>query len=220
MTVAREFPGYQIAAVYLKTGDQCDYQSAEQAGYGCFFRSDFLDILKKGSKLGITNPIFSDFYQCLRGIEESVQGFRTITPQKWVRAQWKGFFMALKEKLGGGEWDNRGHSGGGSLTFRWHCQTDKYLGLHNNKLFFSIEVTDESQREAKRSEWSKMLLAKNGTTGIWIRPSSCRLGNRMTVAFLVGDYLQKDGEGLLDLAQTADVLKKAMNLMDTALGPA
>ena len=34
--VAREHPDYRIAAVYLKTGDQCDYRSAEQAEYGCF----------------------------------------------------------------------------------------------------------------------------------------------------------------------------------------
>src|SRR5262245_58648749 len=28
--VAQEFPNHRIAAVYLKTGDQCDYRSAEE----------------------------------------------------------------------------------------------------------------------------------------------------------------------------------------------
>jgi hypothetical protein len=216
-TVDHELPSYRIPAVYLKTGDQCDYQSAEQAGYGCFLRSDFLEILERGKPLGIRNDIFCDFYRYLYGIEESVRGFLTITPQKWECPQWKGFFMALKKKPGDGEWANRGHPGGGSLTFRWHCRKDKYLGLGKDKLFFSIAVKDESQQEAKRSEWNKMLLAKNGTTGIRIRLSRLRLGKRMKVAELDGDYCQTNDQRLLDFDRTVDVLKNAEKLMDAAL---
>ncbi len=160
--VSKEFTNFRIAAVYLKTGDQCDYGSAEQAGYGCFLRSQFLDILKNGERAGIKNDIFADFTRFLRDIEDSVRGFLTTTPQKWERPQWKGFFIALKERLGDGDWDNRGHGGGGSLTFRWHCLPDKYLALDNGELGFRIIVPDESQQEAKWIEWNKRLMKING----------------------------------------------------------
>jgi hypothetical protein len=216
--VAKEFPGYRTAAVYLKTGDQCDYGSVEQAGYGCLLRSHFLDILKNGKQTGIRNDIFSDFTRYLQDIEDSVRGFMTTTPLKWERPQWRGFFMALKEKLGDGDWDNRGHAGGGSLTFRWHSRDDKYLGLDGGELGFRIVVTDESQQQAKSNEWSQKLLAMDDTRGIKIKPSRLRLGKRMKVAILDGDYRHKDAGGLLDLDGTVETLRRAEALMDATLG--
>jgi hypothetical protein len=217
-TVARKFPDYHIAAVYLKTGDQCDYGSAERAGYGCFLRDHLLDLLKHGERSGVRNDVFSDFTRHLHGVEESVRGFLTVEPQHWERPQWKGFFMALKDKLGDGDWDHRGHAGGGSLTFRWHCLMERYLALHGAELGFRIVVADESQQEAKWSEWSRKLLAKNGITGIRIKQSRPRPGTRMKVAVLDGDYRRQDAGGLLDLAGTVETLRKAEGLMDAALG--
>jgi hypothetical protein len=89
--VAREFPGYRIASVYLKTGDQCDYRSAEQAGYGCFLRRDLLEVLRRGEAAGVTNDIFADFHRHLRTIEQAVQGFSTVPLGKWGGEQWRGF---------------------------------------------------------------------------------------------------------------------------------
>ena len=31
--VRQDFPGRKVAAVFFKTGDQCDYQAVEKAGY-------------------------------------------------------------------------------------------------------------------------------------------------------------------------------------------
>jgi hypothetical protein len=50
--VAKEFPNCRIAAVYLKTGDQCDYGDAEQAGYGCFLRSHMQPLAFRREKDG------------------------------------------------------------------------------------------------------------------------------------------------------------------------
>lgn len=127
--VAREFPVGRFAAVYLKTGDQCDYESAERAGYGCFLRGDFLAVLKGGAAAGVTNDVFADFHRHLRSVEEAVRSFSATPAGDWNRKQWVGFFTALRDKIGGGEWAVRGHGGGGSLTFRWHRTGDKYLRL-------------------------------------------------------------------------------------------
>jgi hypothetical protein len=216
---AVRFPEDQIAAVYLKTGDQCDYDRARQAGYGCFLRADFLRVLDEGKRGGVCNVIFDDFRDYLRAMDDAVRCFDKIPLEKWDRPQWMGFFKALKERLGDGDWANRGHGGGGSLTFRWHEREGKYLGLHEDELGFRIQVNEEMQRRAKRDLWAESLKNKNGTAGIKINFLAHRgLGNRMKVAVLeCGDYRQKNDQGLLDLDRTLDTLKRAEKLMDAAL---
>jgi hypothetical protein len=216
--VAKGFPDYTIVSIYLKTGDQCDYRSAAQAGYGCFLRRDFLDILKKGKDSGVTNSIFADFHRHLQSIEEAVQSFPDVPPQDWKRKQWMGFFTALREKLGDGEWEVRGHAGGSSLPFRWHWREDKLLALSEGKLIFKIEVKEKMHRKAKWVEWNQLLMAKSGTSGINLIKPKRKLGKRMTVAVLDGDYRQRDNRGLLDLPRTVDMLRRAEALMDAALG--
>src|SRR5262249_1055124 len=149
----------------------------------------------KGLALGVRNDIFSDFYRHLQDVENAVQSFVAVPLHEWTRPQWKGFFMVMKERLGEGDWDDRGHAGGGSLTFRWHDRMDSYLVLNRDELSFRIMVADESQREAKWSELSKKLLARNGTDGIPIRPSRFRPGNRMKVAALDRDYRSMSPSG-------------------------
>jgi hypothetical protein len=216
--VAGEFPEGRIAAVYLKTGDQGDYRTVEQAGYGCFLRGDFLTVLDLGERAGVRNDIFADFHRYLQGVERGIQSFATVPLVDWQRAQWKGFFMALRQALGEGEWLHVGHAGGGSPAFRWHKRGDKFLRLDKGELGFKVEVGNEALRKARWFEWNRKLMAKGGTGGISIVTPRRRLGRRMTVAVLDGDYRQADERGLLDLPLTVETLRNAEALMDAALG--
>lgn len=214
---ALEFPPDRTAAVYLKSGDQCEYRSAERAGYGCFLRGDFLGILGRGKDLGVTNDVFADFHRHLLGIERAVRGFADVPPGEWGRRQWVGFFTALRERLGDGEWAVRGHGGGGSLTLRWHRTGDKYLRLHGGVLAFCLEVADEYLREAMWAEWNRSLVASSRAAGVTVTTPRRKPGRRMTVAVLGGDYRHADPAGRLDLDQTLGVLRKAEALMDATL---
>ena len=111
-------------------------------------RRDFLEILQRGEASGIKNDIFADFRLHLQGIEEAVQSFPNVPPQAWERKQWIGFFTALRDELGDGEWRVRGHSGGSSLAFRWHWKDNKFLALLAEVLGFRIEATNQMQQEA------------------------------------------------------------------------
>ena len=146
-----------------------------------------------------------------------MQSFSVDPLENWKRKQWIGFFTALKDKLGEGDWADRGHRGGGSLTFRWHRKEDKYLRLDKDELAFCLEVTDAANRKMTRIAWARALMAKNGLGGITIESARRKLGKRMRVAVLKGDYRQKGERGLLDLDQTVETLKKAEALMDAAL---
>lgn len=217
--VRREFPDERIAAVYLKTGDQCNYRSAEQAGYGCLLRRDLLDILDRGERSGVTNDIFADFHHYLRRIEAAVQSYTTAPLHEWDQDwnRWKGFFTVLQQRLGEGDWKYVANPSGGFMGFWWHRRSDKYLQLENDKLCFKVEVPDKSHQPAKWREWHHALMAKNGTNGIRLKKPVRRAGTWMTVAVLDGDYRQADGEGRLDLDRTVAMLRNAEGLMDAAL---
>jgi hypothetical protein len=218
--VADEFPKDRIAAVYLKTGDQSNYRSVEEAGYGCFRRREFLAVLDRGAEAGVRNDIFADFHRRLRQIDAAVQSYRTVPLAEWDQDpnRWVGFFMALQQRLGEGEWDYRGHAGGQSLAFRWHRKDNKFLRLMQEELCFRLEVPDEAQRVEKWRAWKAALVALNGAAGIPLTFPACRPGERMAVATFAGDYRQADEQGLLDMEKTVALLKKAEALMDAAVG--
>ena len=43
----------------------------EQAGYACFLRRDFLEVLRRGEEAGVRHDVFLDFLGYLRRIEEA-----------------------------------------------------------------------------------------------------------------------------------------------------
>ena len=216
--VAAEFPADRIAAVYLKTGDQGNYRAVAEAGYGRFLRKDFLAVLDLGERAGVNSDVFTDFHRHLRKVESAVQSFRAARLAEWNLDwnRWKGFFIAIQECLGEGDWNSVSNKSGGFMGFWWHWRDDKYLQLENEKLCFKIMVTDEAQQTAKWWEWHNALAAESGSVGIKITKPVRRDGRTMTVAVLDGDYRQTDAGGSLDLEGTVAVLRRAEALVDAA----
>lgn len=215
---AAEFPADRIAAVYLKTGDQGNYRAAEGAGYGRFLRKDFLAILGAGESAGVSNDIFADFHRHLRKVEAAVQSFRTAPLAGWsgVRSRWRGFFLALQECLGEGDWGHVPNKGGGFMGFWWHWRGDKYLQLEDEKLCFKVKVPDKAQRPTQWRAWHNSLMAESGAGDVKLVKPVRRDGRWMTVAVLDGDY-RRETDGTLDLDRTVAVLRRAEALMDAAL---
>lgn len=216
--VTTEFPADRIAAVYLKTGDQGNYRAVESAGYGRFLRKDFLAVLGAGESAGVRNDIFADFHRHLRKVEAAVQSFRTAPLAGWngVRSRWRGFFLALQECLGEGDWGHVPNKGGGFMGFWWHWRGDKYLQLEDEKLCFKVKVPDKAQRPAQWRTWHNALMAESKTCDVKLVKPVRRDGRWMTVAVLDGDYRQET-DGVLDLDRTVVVLRRAEALMDAAL---
>ncbi len=218
--VASEFSEDRIAALYLKTGDQSNYRSVEAAGYGCFLRKDFLGVLDQGERAGVKNDIFADFHSRLRRIEEAVQSYQNLPLAEWGKNPypWRGFYLAVQQQLGGGEWDQTGHPGGNSLAFRWNWRDNTFLRLEGEELCFRVRVDEESQRLAKWTELKKSLVAVNGKNGLTLSFPTRRLGLHMGVAALDGDYRQADEKGLLNMEKTVEILRSAESLIDAGLG--
>ncbi len=218
-TVNKDFPGRKVAAVFLKTGDQCDYVTVRDKGYACFLRRDLLDVLEAGERAGIRNDVFADFLVYLRGIEEAVASFHHVPIAKWDDArQWAGFYTALKEQLQAGRWKYVANPSGGFMCFHWHWNGNKYLQLEQKQLCFKIMVEDKAQQSAAWHEWHRTLVTAAREAGLPVRrPDRRGVGTWMTVAVWDGEYQQvHEGTGLLDLEQTVATLRKAERLLDAA----
>lgn len=222
--VAAAYPHARIAAVYLKTGDQSDFQRASAAGYGQFLRRDFLDVLGEGERLGVKNAIFADFLAHLRRIEAAVQSFLTVPLKEWKDGYpWRGFFTVLQARLKDGNWGYVANPAGGFMGFWWHWRGDKYLQLEQNttraedKLCFKVHVPAAVRRAAAWWEWHHALQAEAAARGVRIEKPVRRPGRWMTVAVLAEGYRVADSAGRLDLDRTVEKLEQAQALMDAAL---
>jgi hypothetical protein len=218
-TVNRDFRGRKVAAVFLKTGEQCDYGAVRDKGYACFLRRDLLDVLEDGERAGVRSDVFTDFLAHLWGIEEAVAGFRHRPITEWNDPrQWAGFYTALKEQLQAGQWSYVPNPSGGFMCFHWHWNGNKYLQLEEEQLCFKIMVEDKAQQAAAWHEWHRMLVTAARESGLPVkRPDRRGVGTWMTVAVWDGEYRQANEEtGLLDLERTAATLRQAEGLLDAA----
>ncbi len=218
--VRTDFPARKVAAVFLKTGDQCDYRAVKQAGYSCFLRRDFLAVLKTGEEAGVRNDVFADFIAYLRAIEEAVGSYRRVPVREWGSDQrrWAGFFTALQERLGEGKWNYVANPSGGFMCFHYHWNGNKYLQLEEDQLCFKIMVEDKGQQAVAWQAWHEILMvAARGSELPVTRPGRRGTGTWMTVAVLADEYRQADAAGVLDMDRTVAVLKKAEELLDAAV---
>lgn len=98
--------------------------------------------------------------------------------------------------------------------FWWHWLDDSecspYLQLEQEKLCFKINVTEKANRVTLRGEWHERVIAESQKQGLSVkRPGRLGNGVTMTVAVLDGDYRVTNGQGVLDMGATRDVLRNA-----------
>jgi hypothetical protein len=218
-TVNKDFPGRKVAAIFLKTGDQCDYHAVREKGYACFLRRDLLDVLEGGERAGLRNHVFADFLAHLRGIEEAVDSYRHWPIAQWDDSrQWAGFYTALKQELKDGRWSYVPNPSGGFMCFHWHWNGNKYLQLEEKRLCFKIMVEDKGKQSAAWHDWHRALITTARESGLPMsRPNRRGVGTWMTVAVWDGEYRQaSEATGLLDMERTVGTLRQAEGLLDTS----
>lgn len=208
--------GLQHALLYLKVGDQSCYQEVRDSGWSTFGRADLLRVLE-GSAGRTENAILVDFLAHLQRIECDVQSYRSIAldPSKpgdsWSARAWRGFFMALREALGDGNWAYVPNASGGFMGFWWSATSidggEIYLQLQDGELVAKVSVEDAAARGAVRDLWSARLV-RHSHSGRFRRPSRLGLGRWMTVAS-GGEYRQVGADGVLDFPRTVDHLRNA-----------
>lgn len=205
-----------IARIYFKTGDQSNYDSIAEAGYACFLRRDFLEILRCGEEAGVKNHIFADFHQHLQALEDGVTAYVSRPVLKWDEKCWIGFYIELRKRIGDGEWGKTNNPQGGFWGFNWHWRGERYLQLEQEKLCFKIQVRDKTVRAHLWQDWHQSLMSKAPEFTLKIkRPSRRADGTWMSVAVL-DEYRRCDERGIIDMDKTVTVLREAERLLDAA----
>jgi len=216
----RESGSRKLVAVYLKTGDQCDFNVAVQAGYVPFTRPDLIEVLRQGMALGVRNSIYLEFLGHMIGRESDVQAFWTQPPEKCRRPgeAWKGLYAALQPEFPGSRWHYVANPQGGFMAFHWVWRKILggriYVQLEECMVCVKIEVPDKSRQSEQRADWSERVIRAGQGRGLSVvRPTTFGKGTWMTVAVVEGEY-RIYGAERLDLAATVAGLRQIGTLVE------
>jgi hypothetical protein len=218
-----------VSLIYFKTGDQSNYQEAEEHRYQVFKRKCFLEILKEGINNGIKNDIYLDYYTYLNALEDAVNSYESLPIEDWDKEPgwnpWKGFYTKLQERLNDGNWDYVSQRDGGFLGFWWcfkkqqydGAEYECYLQFENSKLCFKLHVEEKERAKDIKNLCRDKLAPKAEEYRLEI-VSSRRVGKYMTLAYLKEDIRQVKEDGTIDMDATVTELKKMEELMGELWG--
>lgn len=219
----------KIVAVYLKTGDQSNYEYEKKAGYTIVKRENLIEWFKSAEGVNACNEnsIVNDFKCHLESLEGLTQGYLIDPIDKWDWNAWKGFYMALQSKLKDANWDYVPNPSGGFMGLWWYWRQvpdgHVYLQLEEKKACFKFEVADDAQdrKQDLKWDWNSRIcsayesLKDNGPLQV-VKPPVLRVGQWMTVAILSKDYRVADCSGKLDLEATFKNLQLMQNVLEKA----
>lgn len=217
-----KFPKKKILPIYFQTGIQSDYKPVEKKGYKKYRRIDFLKILEEGVKKDTKNDIFSSFFTYLNKMDSRFQSFENKPLNDWDWEGWQGFYSLLQNHFDG-NWDYVPNQSGGFMGFWWNFNLSDFctinMHLEENKLCFKIEVNDEKKNYSNlRNKWHKKIIKASEDSELSItKPKRFGHGKTMTVAVLQGDYRVSRSNGLLDVENTIEKLKKAEDILNKAV---
>ena len=215
------FSRKNIYPVYFKTGDQGNYKAVEKNGYKPFLRKDLIDVMEFGIEQGITNNIFVDFINHLKGIEDSVQSFLNLRVSEWHWDSWKGFYISLQKKIGEGDWKYVPQRNGGFLGFWWNrnwkqisheVRYEYYLQLEHKKFCFKLSPENRENAKETRSHFRSLLYPKAKQHQINIYQNG-KIGKWMTVAALSEPYIKINEVGFLDMEATIENITKIQKMV-------
>lgn len=211
-----EFSDENILRIYLKTGDQSNYNDVRNNNYEVFLRKNFLEVL---SYYNGNNSILLDYRKYLQKIEDEVNSYLTISVKHWNDQQWIGFFIKLREEIKkefkeGSYTGNWGYINNPSNSFYGFWITDShccklYVQLEKEKLCVKIRVDDpnKSIQSKTRNFWYDKIIKKSVDDNIsLIRPQKFGTGHAMTVCMYKEDYRICNENNLINIDKTVKVI--------------
>ncbi|MBH8571329.1 PD-(D/E)XK nuclease family protein [Microvirga sp. STS02] len=218
-------PGQCVVPVYVQTGEQSNFQNVLNAGFQPITRTELLSLMDEVISDANGNAILADFYAYLKDLEHQFQAFQTIPlNQSWPERAWRGFFSALQQHLGQGDWGHVPTASKGFAGFWWNWlgpvgAAEPYLQLEYGRLCFKLSAftaSDTRKIELART-WQRKLtkVSEKGEISI-TKPRRYKEGKTMTAAISAVDYRVADTTGLIDMVATVAVLKQAEVLLRQA----
>ncbi len=162
--VENDFETYQDenrVYVYLKIGDQSNYDEVTASGYRVVHREDLLQIFESHDY--VKHPLFRQYHEHLTWIQHEVKSYQDLEPSQWFPRAWQGFYKDLQteKELSGNHWGYVSNANGGFWGFWWNyasfpSQTEPeymtYLQIEETRIAFKIEITDPNRPGKEKSE--------------------------------------------------------------------
>lgn len=197
----KKYSNLESHCVYYKTGNESKHKlNSLQSKYASDLRDESFRIIGKEDVLNILqetkskNAILLDYIGRIKHLQELTNAFSLDSYKDWKWETWQGFYMALEDKLGNGDWGYVANPSGGFLGYWWHwCPLkidptiELYLQFEQDKL--CVKAYSKAETRPLLS-WSNQIeyLAKNESLPI-ISPHKRRIGKTMTLAVVNLDYL-------------------------------
>lgn len=214
----------RLSCIYFKMHDQSSYEDVRESGFSPYTRAKILKIINRNHPERLRkNPIFSDFENILRALDDKIQNFEMFRFADWDNDNWKGFFLRLQKEIEDLGWDYVAATSGGFWGCWWSLDSNKGLycqieGLHENaeavdgkiriKLDSGITQSDYENRSEVSTARSKtrdkmyhvLLDALENSTLDFKKPKRFGVGRHMTLFYSQNVFAVEDG--YLNLDQT------------------
>lgn len=208
--VKTAYPNHIQLPIYYKIADQSNYRSPEDAGYIPFKRKAMLDILKRGIRNGVDNPIFIDYYKHLQQIERQVASYKTLPVEDWNNFAWQGFYQEL-QKVMGGNWGYVHNQSGGFWAYWWKSlalNPSYFLQLEQDLLCVKVKAAEGENKRELRKQALKEIKEESMKHGLLLqKPSKMGIGKTMTIAQRA-NYIQINEDGTVNIERTIEELRK------------
>ena len=241
-TAQEQFSDHQQLRIYLKTGEVSHAAKAKEDGYAVYSRTDLLNVLG-GNVKKTEDSILRDYYQHWRLIDDEYQEFRTKPIDEWINhwRAWEGFFGALQKEMSPKKdcWQFVNNQSGGEYIFDFSWRDvavfgkDFDIGLvivkkfNNNegakgRCFLSFKVgsvSKENGRARVRNKLHHSLMESVRNHEKWggkvSKPQRFGNGDWMVFGEVTdqNNWLAKDTDGTLDIAETIKKLNQAKELL-------
>jgi hypothetical protein len=213
----------EIKLVYFKMEEQGKYSDIEDAGFSIFKRQKMLSILESyinSTEKSKQNDIIIDYYKNLDNLNKKINSYLTKPLNEWYWYSWQGFYSEIQKHIGG-NWEYVSNKSGGFLGFWWNWYYSKvdgkefeyYLQLEQEKFVFKLNVYAENERREVRDFYRKNLYKKATELNIDISQFG-RIGKYMGVAKLNSEFRITNENGLLNIQETIENMKRIMKLID------
>lgn len=212
----------KIILVYFKMEEQGQYTDIEKAGFLLFDRRKMIEVLNPlAHKKEPVNTILNDYYNYVIDLDKKINSYKDLNIKDWHWYSWIGFYSYIQRFLEDGTWDYVANPAGGFLGFWWYWYSfgdsdnfsKYYLQIEQDKLVFKLSCSKKELRNQHRDIYRNILFKKAQEIGIEISKFG-RIGQYMGVAKYCNEYRITDSNGIIDLNETCELLKKCQTLLD------
>ena len=202
----------RIVPIYYKTYDQSNYVKEKEAGYSPYTRAD---ILRQLAPFCPDSHLIHDYVEHLKSVESQINAFRTTPIDKWDSPCWVGFYSAVKNALGDGDWDYVANPSGGFMGFWCLWSGSFYVQLEQSKLCLKIETNNTKELLDSRWRFSDRATEVASDLGTqFSKPSRFGTGNYVTYSVYNGEYRKIGEDGFIDVAATVQTIQQAGDIAE------